>query len=137
MITGDHVDTAFAIAKELGITDNRQCCLTGVSLDALTEEEFAKKADDIRVYARVSPEHKVRIVNALKKKGKVVAMTGDGINDAPSLKAADVGIAMGKEGTDVARNAADMVLTDDNFASIEKAMREGRGIYENIKENSP
>ena len=133
MITGDHVDTAFAIAKELGITDNRQCCLTGVSLDALTEEEFAKKADDIRVYARVSPEHKVRIVNALKKKGKVVAMTGDGINDAPSLKAADVGIAMGKEGTDVARNAADMVLTDDNFASIEKAMREGRGIYENIR----
>lgn len=133
MITGDHVDTAFAIAKELGITDDRQCCLTGTSMDVLTEEEFDKKADDIRVYARVSPEHKVRIVNALKKKGKVVAMTGDGINDAPSLKAADVGIAMGKEGTDVARNAADMVLTDDNFASIEKAMREGRGIYENIR----
>ena len=133
MITGDHVDTAFAIAKELGITDKKQCCLTGTQMDDLTEEEFDQKVDDIRVYARVSPEHKVRIVNALKKKERVVAMTGDGINDAPSLKAADVGIAMGKEGTDVARNAADMVLTDDNFASIEKAMREGRGIYENIR----
>ena len=133
MITGDHVDTAFAIARELGITDQKQYCLTGAQMDALTEEEFDKKVDAIRVYARVSPEHKVRIVNALKKKEKVVAMTGDGINDAPSLKAADVGIAMGKEGTDVARSAADMVLTDDNFASIEKAMREGRGIYENIR----
>ena len=133
MITGDHIDTAFAIAKELGIADEKKYCVTGAILDTLSREEFDKKAEDIRVYARVSPEHKVRIVNTLKKKGKVVAMTGDGINDAPSLKAADVGIAMGKEGTDVARNAADMVLTDDNFASIEKAMREGRGIYENIR----
>ncbi|MGN0376994.1 MAG: cation-translocating P-type ATPase [Suilimivivens sp.] len=133
MITGDHVDTALAIARELGIAKTRNQCLTGVEMDALSEEEFAKKADNIRVYARVSPEHKVRIVDALKKKGKVVAMTGDGINDAPSLKAADVGIAMGKGGTDVARNAADMVLTDDNFATIEKAMREGRSIYENIR----
>lgn len=133
MITGDHVDTAFAIAKDLGIAENKQQCLTGAQIDALSGEEFTKKVDDIRVYARVSPEHKVKIVDALKKKEKVVAMTGDGINDAPSLKAADVGIAMGKEGTDVARNAADMVLTDDNFATIEKAMREGRGIYENIR----
>ncbi len=133
MITGDHVDTAFAIAKELGITNDRESCLTGAQIDALSGEQFDEKAENIRVYARVSPEHKVRIVEALRKKGKVVAMTGDGINDAPSLKAADVGIAMGKGGTDVARNAADMVLTDDNFATIEKAMREGRGIYENIR----
>ncbi len=133
MITGDHVDTAFAIAKELGIANRKDQCLTGTQIDALPEEEFAKTVEDIRVFARVSPEHKVKIVNALKKREKVVAMTGDGINDAPSLKAADVGIAMGKEGTDVARNAADMVLTDDNFATIEKAMREGRGIYENIR----
>lgn len=133
MITGDHIDTAFAIAKELGIAETRQQCMMGTQIDTLTEAEFAKRVEDIRVYARVSPEHKVRIVDALKKKDKVVAMTGDGINDAPSLKAADVGIAMGKGGTDVARNAADMVLTDDNFATIEKAMREGRGIYENIR----
>lgn len=133
MITGDHIDTAFAIAEELGIAKEREQCLLGMQIDALSEDEFAGKAENIRVYARVSPEHKVRIVDALKKKGKIVAMTGDGINDAPSLKTADVGIAMGKEGTDVARNAADMVLTDDNFATIEKAMREGRGIYENIR----
>ena len=133
MITGDHVDTAFAIAGELGIAKDKRQCMTGTQMDALSEEEFAQKVDEIRVYARVSPEHKVRIVEALKKKEKVVAMTGDGINDAPSLKVADVGIAMGKEGTDVARNAADMVLTDDNFATIEKAMREGRSIYENIR----
>lgn len=133
MITGDHIDTAFAIARELGITKDRGKCLTGAQIDAMTPQQFDEKALDMRVYARVSPEHKVQIVEALRKKGKIVAMTGDGINDAPSLKAADVGIAMGKEGTDVARNAADMVLTDDNFATIEKAMREGRGIYENIR----
>lgn len=133
MITGDHVDTAFAIARELGITNRREQCMTGAEIDQYSEEAFLELVDEIRVYARVSPEHKVKIVDALKKKGKVVAMTGDGINDAPSLKAADVGIAMGKEGTDVARNAADMVLTDDNFATIEKAMREGRGIFENIR----
>lgn len=133
MITGDHIDTAFAIAQTLGITNDRDRCITGAQMDELNTEQFEEKADHIQVYARVSPQHKVRIVEALKKKGKIVAMTGDGINDAPSLQAADVGIAMGKEGTDVARNAADLVLTDDNFATIERAMREGRGIYENIR----
>lgn len=133
MITGDHVDTALAIAKELGIAQERRECLTGAQIDAMTERELSEKIEGIHVFARVSPEHKVRIVEALQLKGKMVAMTGDGINDAPSLKAADVGIAMGKGGTDVARGAADLVLTDDNFATIEKAMREGRGIYENIR----
>lgn len=133
MITGDHVDTALAIAKELGIAKSREEALSGSELDALGEAEFAQKADKIRVYARVSPEHKVQIVNALKKKGKIVAMTGDGVNDAPSLKAADIGIAMGMNGTDVAKNASDMILTDDNFATIRKAIEEGRGIYENIR----
>lgn len=133
MITGDHVDTAFAIARELGIAKDKSQCMSGSEIEELSPEEFAKAAGKTRVFARVSPEHKVRIVEAFKADGKVVAMTGDGINDAPSLKAADVGIAMGKGGTDVARNAADLVLTDDNFATIEKAMREGRGIYENIR----
>lgn len=133
MITGDHVDTAFAIAKELGIAREKKECMTGAQIDTMTGQEFQERVEDIHVFARVSPEHKVRIVEALKAKGKVVAMTGDGVNDAPSLKAADVGIAMGKEGTDVARGAADLVLTDDNFATIEKAMKEGRGIYENIR----
>lgn len=133
MITGDHVDTAFAIASELGITDKRNQCLNGRELQLLSEEEFEARAENIRVYARVSPEHKVRIVNVLKKKGKIVAMTGDGVNDAPSLKSADIGIAMGMSGTDVAKNASDMILTDDNFATIRKAIEEGRGIYENIR----
>lgn len=133
MITGDHVETAFAIARELGIAKNRAQCMTGEQLEELSERELAERVDQIRVFARVSPEHKVQIVEALKLGGKIVAMTGDGINDAPSLRAADVGIAMGKGGTDVARNAADLVLTDDNFATIEKAMKEGRGIYENIR----
>ena len=133
MITGDHVDTAFAIARDLGIAEIREECMTGAEIEAMDSGTFREKAERIHVFARVSPEHKVRIVEALKAKGKIVAMTGDGVNDAPSLKAADVGIAMGKEGTDVARGAADLVLTDDNFATIEKAMKEGRGIYENIR----
>lgn len=133
MITGDHVDTALAIAKELGIASNRGETLSGSELERLGETEFEEKAGKIKVYARVSPEHKVKIVNALKKKGRIVAMTGDGVNDAPSLKAADIGIAMGMNGTDVAKNASDMILTDDNFATIRKAIEEGRGIYENIR----
>lgn len=133
MITGDHVDTALAIARELGIASGRGETISGGELEHMEEEEFAEKAEKIRVYARVSPEHKVRIVNALKNKGKIVAMTGDGVNDAPSLKAADIGIAMGMNGTDVAKNASDMILTDDNFATIRKAIEEGRGIYENIR----
>ena len=133
MITGDHVDTALAIAKELGIAQSHEQCMKGEELDTLSEEELMERVEGIRVFARVSPEHKVRIVHALKAKGKTVAMTGDGINDAPSLRAADVGVAMGKGGTDVARNAADLILTDDNFSTIEKAIREGRGIYENIR----
>ena len=133
MITGDHVDTALAIANELGIAQGHEQCMKGEELDALSEEELRERVEGIRVFARVSPEHKVRIVHALKAKGKTVAMTGDGINDAPALRAADVGVAMGMGGTDVARNAADLILTDDNFSTIEKAIREGRGIYENIR----
>ena len=133
MITGDHVDTAYAIGKELGIAGSREECISGSELDKMGDEEFDRKAERIRIYARVSPEHKVKIVKALKKKGKIVAMTGDGVNDAPSLKAADIGIAMGMNGTDVAKNASDMILTDDNFATIQKAIEEGRGIYENIR----
>ena len=133
MITGDHRDTAFAIAKELGIAEDESQCLTGEQIDALSEEELREKTSHVRVFSRVSPENKVAIVKAFRADGSIVAMTGDGVNDAPSLKSADIGIAMGKVGTDVAKGAADMVLTDDNFASIEKAVEEGRGIYANIK----
>lgn len=133
MITGDHADTALAIAKKLGIATDKMQCLRGEELDQLSEADLEERIDRIRVFARVSPEHKVRIVNAFKKQGRIVAMTGDGINDAPSLRAADIGVAMGRGGTDVARNASDLILTDDNFSTIEKAIREGRGIYENIR----
>ncbi len=133
MITGDHKDTAFAIAKELGICDDRNQCKTGAEVDAMSEEELRETCKTARVFARVSPENKVQIVKAFKANGNICAMTGDGVNDAPSLKAADIGIAMGITGTDVAKSAADMVLTDDNFASIEKAVEEGRGIFTNIK----
>lgn len=135
MITGDHMDTALAIAKQLSIAEGKSRCMTGSELEQLSDAELAGKIDNIRVFARVSPKHKVRIVKALKMKGNIVAMTGDGVNDAPSLKAADIGIAMGKNGTDVARSAADIVLTDDKFSTIEKAIEEGRGIYENIKKS--
>ena len=135
MITGDRIDTAFAIAKELGIADQKFQCLTGSDLEKMSGPELSAAAARTNVYAHVSPEHKVRIVQALQSAGKIVAMTGDGVNDAPSLKTADVGIAMGITGTDVAKNASDIVLTDDNFATIVKAIAEGRSIYENIKKS--
>ena len=134
MITGDHVDTAYAIARQLGIAGHRSQCITGEELQRLDDHAFAKKSKELKVYARVSPAQKVRIVKTLQGRGEIVAMTGDGVNDAPSLKAADIGIAMGT-GTDVARQAADMILTDDNFATIEKAIEEGRGVYENIRKS--
>lgn len=133
MITGDHKDTAFAIAKDLGIVENIDQCVMGEEIDNLSQEELQELCKKVRVFARVSPENKVAIVKAFEANGNICAMTGDGVNDAPSLKAADIGIAMGITGTDVAKGAADMVLTDDNFASIEKAVEEGRGIYANIK----
>jgi len=133
MITGDHIDTAFAIAKELGITDSRDQCITGDELDKMSQEDLNAAVPNLRVFARVSPEHKVMIVNAIKSHGHIVSMTGDGVNDAPSLKSADIGVAMGITGTDVAKGAADMVLTDDNFATIQKAIEEGRNIYNNIR----
>lgn len=135
MITGDHVDTAFAIAKQLGIANKMSECMTGEELERLSAGELQRKLRQTKVFARVAPEHKVQIIKGLKASGKIVAMTGDGVNDAPSLKAADIGIAMGETGTDVAKNASDMILTDDNFATIEKAIEEGRGIYENIRKS--
>lgn len=133
MITGDRPDTAFVIARELGIAAKPSDCLSGAQIDRLSDPDFAQEAERCSVFAQVSPEHKVRIVRALKSSGHIVAMTGDGVNDAPSLKTADVGVAMGITGTDVAKNAADLILTDDNFATIAKAIAEGRGIYANIK----
>lgn len=133
MITGDRPDTAFVIARELGIAATPSDCLSGAQIDRLSDPDFAQEAERCSVFAQVSPEHKVRIVRALKSSGHIVAMTGDGVNDAPSLKTADVGVAMGITGTDVAKNAADLILTDDNFATIVKAIAEGRGIYANIK----
>lgn len=135
MITGDRMDTAFAIAKEIGIARDISECISGEELEHMGEGELEQKIGRTKVFAHVSPEHKVRIVAACKKNGSITAMTGDGVNDAPSLKSADVGIAMGMAGTDVAKNAADIVLTDDNFATIVKAIAQGRSIYENIRKS--
>lgn len=133
MITGDNVKTAVAIAKEVGIFQEGDGCLTGPKLSQMSDEQLQKEVEHVSVYARVSPEHKVRIVKAWQKKGHVVAMTGDGANDAPALKAADIGCAMGKTGTDAAKNASDLVITDDHFATIVSAVREGRNLFGNIR----
>ena len=133
MITGDHPETAQAIARELGISDGNDCLLTGQGVDAISDDELVKTVEQVSVYARVSAGHKLRVIEAWKKKGQVVAMTGDGVNDAPAVKAADIGIAMGITGTHVTKEASDMILMDDNFTSIVSAVEEGRGIYDNIQ----
>jgi Ca2+-transporting ATPase len=135
MITGDHKNTAFAIAHLLGMAERIDQAITGQEMDDFTDEEFASTISGYRVFARVSPEHKVRIVRALKSQGKIVSMTGDGVNDAPSLNAADIGVAMGITGTDVAKSASDMILADDNYATIVSAIEQGRNIYNNIKKS--
>ena len=133
MITGDHKITASAIAKQIGILQDGDMAISGLELNNMSDEELMRKLDHISVYARVSPEHKIRIVRAWQSKDKIVAMTGDGVNDAPALKQADIGIAMGITGTEVSKDAASMILTDDNFATIVKAITNGRNVYENIK----
>jgi Ca2+-transporting ATPase len=132
MITGDHPHTAAAIARELGISDTGEA-VSGVELNAMDDAELARRVADIDVYARVTAEHKLRVIRAWKDGGAVVAMTGDGVNDAPAVKGADIGVAMGRSGTEVTRQASDMIITDDNFATIVAAVEEGRGIYDNIR----
>jgi Ca2+-transporting ATPase len=133
MITGDHAITAQAIARRLGIADGDAPVMTGTDIAAIDDDELCERVGSVSVFARVAPEHKLRVVNALHARGEVVAVTGDGVNDAPALKAADIGVAMGRGGTDVAREAADMVLTDDNFVSIEAAVEEGRVTFDNVR----
>ena len=133
MITGDHIATAMAIAKDLNILGAKDKAITGQELDKIPQKQLEKEIAKYSVFARVTPEHKVRIVKAWQKSGTVVAMTGDGVNDSPALKSADIGIAMGKNGTDVAKNTSDMILTDDNFVTIVEAVKQGRNIYDNIK----
>lgn len=133
MITGDHKVTAAAIAKKIGILKDESEACEGASIDGMTDEELREHVDHISVYARVSPEHKIRIVRAWQDKGNIVAMTGDGVNDAPALKQADIGVAMGITGTEVSKDASSMILTDDNFATIVKAVENGRNLYKNIK----
>lgn len=135
MITGDHKNTAFAIGHELGMAEDINQCMSGAEIDKYNQEEFNNIVNNFKIFARVSPEHKVKIVKAFKSNGNIVSMTGDGVNDAPSLKAADIGVAMGITGTDVAKGAADMILTDDNFSTIVNAVEEGRNIYNNIKKS--
>ena len=135
MITGDHKDTAVAVAKQLGIVNDASEAITGSDLNKISDEELNESIEKYSVYARVQPEHKVRIVKAWRSKGMVTAMTGDGVNDAPSIKSADIGIGMGITGTDVTKNVADMVLADDNFATIVSAIEEGRRIYDNIRKS--
>jgi len=135
MITGDHKNTAVAIARQLGFFKEGSIALTGEELDGINDEKFVGIIERVPVYARVSPSNKLRIVRQWRKLGHVVAMTGDGVNDAPALKEADIGIAMGITGTDVTKEVSDMVITDDNFASIVAAIEEGRGIYDNIKKS--
>ena len=133
MITGDHIVTAKAIAKDLGILQGNELAITGQELDKIHDKELIRNIMNYSVFARVSPEHKVRIVKAFQATGSVVAMTGDGVNDAPALKKADIGVAMGRKGTDVAKNASDMILNDDNFVTIVEAVKQGRNIFDNIK----
>lgn len=135
MITGDHKNTAYAIAGELGIAERKDQAVTGLEIDGYSDEAFAEKIANYRVFARVSPQHKVKIVRAFQSRGNIVSMTGDGVNDAPSLNTADIGVAMGITGTDVAKGASDMILTDDNFATIISAIEQGRNIYNNIKKS--
>jgi Ca2+-transporting ATPase len=132
MVTGDHALTARAVGAEIGLLEGRRV-LTGAEIEAMSDDELFEAAGKTRIYARVDPEHKLRIVDALKRRGHVVAMTGDGVNDAPALKRADIGVAMGRIGTDVSREAADMVLSDDNFATIVEAVRQGRSVYDNLR----